>query len=76
MMSLKNSTIQQYLSMRIICNDKQLGIHKKKKLPIKVKEFIKAEKKKIEKLKGKDFEQMGVRRALVLYLKKENLNPK
>ena len=67
--------------MRIIYNDKRLGILKKKEIAnlrkrIKeTKEKYKIKKKEIGNLKAKDFKLMGVGRAEALFEKKKNLKP-
>ena len=67
--------------MKIIYNDKRLGILKKKEIAnlrkrIKeLKEKYKAEKKELGNLKAKDFKLMGVGRAEALFQKKKNLKP-
>ena len=67
--------------MRIIYNDKRLGILKKKEIAnlrkrIKeTKEKYKIKKKEIGNLKAKDFKLMGVGRAEALFKKKKNLKP-
>ena len=69
------------LSMRIIYNDKRLGILKKKEIAnlrkrIKeIREKYKNDKKEIGNLKAKDFKLMGVARAEALYQTKKNLKP-
>ena len=67
--------------MRIIYNDKSLGLLKKNEIAnlrkrIKeIKEKYKTEKKEIENLKARDFKLMGVGRAEALFQKKKNLKP-
>ena len=67
------------LSMRIIYNDKRLGILKKKEIAnlrkrIKeIREKYKNDKKEIGNLKAKDFKLMGVGRAEALFRKKKIL---
>ena len=69
------------LPMKIIYNDKRLGILKKKEIAnlrkrIKeLKEKYKAEKKELGNLKARDFKLMGVGRAEALFQKKKNLKP-
>jgi len=67
--------------MKIIYNDKRLGILKKKEIAnlrkrIKeIREKYKNDKKEIGNLKAKDFKLMGVARAEALYQTKKNLKP-
>ena len=65
------------LSMKIIYNDKRLGILKKKEIAklrkkIKdVKEKYKAEKKELDNIKAKDYKLMSVGRAMSLFRTKK-----
>ena len=72
---------QKNLAMKIIYNDKRLGILKKKeiaKLRKKIKdvnEKYKADKKELDNIKAKDYKLMSVGRAMSLFRKKKNLKP-
>ena len=69
------------LSMKIIYNDKRLGILKRKEIAqlrkkIKeIKEKYRVEKKELDKIKAKDYKLMGVGRAMSLFQTKKNLKP-
>ena len=73
----QEQTEKKNLSMKIIYNDKTLGILKKKEIAnlrkrIKeIRENYKAEKKEIGNLKARDFKLMGIGRTEALFQKKK-----
>ena len=78
---VENTKESKKMTMRIIYNDKRLGILRKKEIA-QIRKTIKevrqnyAQKnQELKKYKAKDFKMMGVARAQSIYKQKQNLKP-